>query len=110
MVLAIKFWHILVQKQGQFDVALDYFQQALEIKSSLDDKNGMSVTLGNIGELHIRQGHYRQAIDPLQRAIDMATQANSLPKLEIPYRLITQAYVGVGDYKQAYHFQTLLQV
>ncbi len=47
--------------QGQYDQALNQYQQALVIRREIGDRAGEGTTLNNIGEVYRAQGQYQQA-------------------------------------------------
>ena len=47
---------------GQFDKALEYFQESLEVRERIGDMRGVSVALNNIALIHFYQGEFAEAI------------------------------------------------
>lgn len=59
---------------GQYQTALEYFEQALAIRQKLGDLYGEGDTLNNIGETYRNQGQYQLALDYYQQALAIALQ------------------------------------
>jgi tetratricopeptide (TPR) repeat protein len=55
--------------QGQHREALNYFQQALDIRREVGDRAGEGATLDNIGFVYDSQGLYDQALKTYQDAL-----------------------------------------
>jgi tetratricopeptide (TPR) repeat protein len=94
---------------GEYQQAIDYHQQSLEIFRDIGDRNGEGLSLMNLGLAYFFQGQYPQAIDLFQQSLEIAreigdrnTEGNSLSSLG-------SAYLSLGEYQQAidYHQQSL---
>ncbi len=60
---------------GEYDSALDYYQQALALRQSIGDRYGVARTQNNLGRTHNKLGKLSQALEFYQLALN---QANSL--------------------------------
>jgi tetratricopeptide (TPR) repeat protein len=57
---------------GQYQRAIDFHQQSLEIKREIGDRNGEAVSLGNLGNAYQSLGQYQRAIDFYQQWLEIA--------------------------------------
>ena len=53
---------------GDYDIAMDYFNRALEFQNRVGEKYFQCNTLNNIGGVHIKRGDYALALSQLQKA------------------------------------------
>jgi tetratricopeptide (TPR) repeat protein len=84
-----------------YEQAIDYQQQSLEIDHQIGDRNGEANSLCNLGIAYKSLGQYEQAIDFYQQSLHIqreignrSGEANSLGNLGIAYR-------SLGQYEQA---------
>ncbi|HYG53558.1 MAG TPA: tetratricopeptide repeat protein [Flavobacteriales bacterium] len=47
----------------QFSIAIGYYRQSLALKRKTNDKNGLALTLNNIGNIYLVQGEFKKAMD-----------------------------------------------
>jgi tetratricopeptide (TPR) repeat protein len=71
-------------KQGRYQEALNYYQQALVILREVGDRAGEGTTLNNIGGIYQDRGQYDQALENYQQApgkFKLAAPGSSLRRL-----------------------------
>ena len=51
------------EQKGDFEKAMQFYNQSLEIDKKTDNKNGVASSLNNIGNILQKQGNYKSAID-----------------------------------------------
>ena len=56
---------------GQYQKALEYYEQSLNISRKIGDVQGEGVTLGNIGAIYNQIAKYDEAIGSFQQVIDI---------------------------------------
>ncbi|MGF1518947.1 MAG: tetratricopeptide repeat protein [Nodosilinea sp.] len=59
----------------QYDVALEYYQQAGLLAQELDNPSIGNIVFNNIGTIYIAQGKYLQALEPLQQVWELDQSA-----------------------------------
>jgi tetratricopeptide (TPR) repeat protein len=57
--------------QGNWEQAIDHYQQSLEIDRELGDHHGEAQTLNNLGSTLARQGHWDQAVRCYQQSLEI---------------------------------------
>ena len=94
---------------GQYQTAIEYYQQSLDIAREIGDRFGEGASLGNLGVAYNSLGQYQTAIEYHQQWLDIAREignrsgeGNSLGNLGV-------AYNSLGQYQTAikYHQQSL---
>ncbi len=91
--------------KGNLDKALEQFQQSLSILETLDDKQGIAITLNNLGLVYRSKGNIHEAIDYHKQSLtfidtssDDRIHASILNNLGVAYQ--TQ-----GDHETALDYQ-----
>ena len=76
---------------GQYERAIELYQQSLDLATEISDRRGEANSLGNLGSSYHALGQYERAIEFYQQSLDLATEisdrrgeANSLGNLGIP--------------------------
>ncbi|AFZ01264.1 tetratricopeptide repeat protein [Calothrix sp. PCC 6303] len=94
---------------SQFTVALQSWQQALQIYREIKDRLGEGQSLGNLGVAYLYWGDYPKAMDYHQQRLAIAREIKD--RLGEGYALgnLGNAYGSLGDYPKAidYHQQRL---
>ncbi len=60
--------------RSQFREALEFYQQALVIYRSLNNRNGEAISLGNLGNAYYSLGQYQKAIEYSQQSLAIKQQ------------------------------------
>ena len=89
---------------GEYEKAIDFYQQALAIDREISDRLGEANSLGSLGNAYNNLGEYEKAIDFHQQSLaikreigDRLGEANSLGNLG-------NAYDNLGEYEKAIEF------
>jgi tetratricopeptide (TPR) repeat protein len=89
---------------SEYNRAIEFFQQALEISRKIADRNGEAASLNNLGNAYDLLGQYQQAIHFHQQSLEIKKEigdrhgeANSLMGIGI-------TYYSLGQYQQAIQF------
>ncbi|WDE07111.1 tetratricopeptide repeat protein [Thalassomonas viridans] len=90
----------IMNKDGNYLKAIEYFQQALKDYRELEHSYGIGLTLGDIGLMYYYNGNYEQALAYYNQALE---QSGYLKKLEATrtYSDIAQVYMHYGRYHEA---------
>ena len=87
--------------------ALEYFQKAFETFKSIDDREGMAMSINNIAGIELDKKDFHSAIETSQKGLAIAKEMGSKQDLEDSYRNLSDAYEGLSDFKNAYDFHKL---
>ena len=93
---------------GQYQRAIDYLQQALEIARAIGDRNGEGGCLGNLGSAYDSLGQYQRAIDYHQQPLEIARaigdrkgEANARFNLGLELENVKQKSEAIDAYDNA---------
>ncbi|MEM9217647.1 MAG: tetratricopeptide repeat protein [Cyanobacteria bacterium P01_F01_bin.150] len=94
---------------GDYPEALDYYQQALEIRREIGDRAGEGVTLNNIGGIYDNLSDYPKALDYYQQALGIRREIGDRVGEGRTLNNIGGTYDNLGDYPKAldYYQQAL---
>jgi tetratricopeptide (TPR) repeat protein len=86
---------------GNYDLAIQYFQQSLQVANQSDARNEMAAALNSLGTVYNVLGNYGQAIEYYQQALSITREIGN--RLEEGYTLgnLGLAYNFLGNYEQA---------
>ncbi|HEV8660262.1 MAG TPA: CHAT domain-containing tetratricopeptide repeat protein, partial [Thermoanaerobaculia bacterium] len=90
--------------QGAYREALEHFQRALALSRTVDDVEGISYALGNIGNVLNAQGKYIEALGAYQQALTINEKLGNMEAVMIVLANIGEMYVTVGNYPQALEY------
>ncbi|MEO0015203.1 MAG: hypothetical protein RLZZ535_3592, partial [Cyanobacteriota bacterium] len=65
---------IAYRSLGDYQKAIDYYQQSLEIATEIGKRNAIGSCLGNLGNAYDSLGDYQRAIDYLQQSLEIAQE------------------------------------
>lgn len=98
-----------VQKEQLLSKALEYFEESLSIWNELEDWQSKSVTLRNIGTIHLRRNETEKAILYGEQSLELARKT-ALPKpIMSGADLLYSAYKQKGDFKKSLAMYELLK-
>lgn len=86
---------------GQYDDALHYQEQALELRQAIGDTRGMSESLFQIGVVYERWAQYAQSQEYYRRAYELAERGQHLLEKTEPARHCAIQALRAGDLDQA---------
>ncbi len=81
--------------------ALGFHFKALMMKKNLNNKTGIAITLGNIGDTYFAQGDYTQALDYLFRSLKLDEELENKVEIATMLSSIGQIYISLKKYKEA---------
>lgn len=90
-----------------YDLALEYYGKALEIRLSLEGDQGLGTALSynNIGSVHSLLGHYSEALDCFRKALDIRLKyGNETEAVAGSYHNIGSLMSKQGDYAKALEY------
>jgi tetratricopeptide (TPR) repeat protein len=90
---------------GQYQRAIDFQQQSLEIKREIGDRDGEGGALCNLGIAYGSLGQYQQAIDFYQEALPIQREAGNQQFEANSLGGLGNAYQSLGEYQRAIDFQ-----
>lgn len=89
------------ETKGDYETALNYFQQSLNLLEKLNYKEGIVNAWSNIGNLYRRMGEPDKALQYVQKAVDYYRQTNNINQLPAAIRMLGLIYSRLQQYDQA---------
>lgn len=94
-------------KLGKYELALKFYQEALAVLTTIDDKtdkkNLEGGTLHNIGVVYLKQGKYELALKFLQEALTILKPLNKKQSEWVILSSIGKVYYELGKYELAWN-------
>ncbi len=87
------------EKNGQYEIALDYQQRALNIFAD-GDSEGMAAIYENIGSIHEDLGHFAEARVYFERALNQLKGSGDTYRLANVYNNLGDSYRKSGNYTE----------
>ncbi|MEW6285484.1 MAG: tetratricopeptide repeat protein, partial [Chloroflexota bacterium] len=86
---------------GDYETALQYLKQSLDIRRQIGDKAGEGTTLNNMATTAHAQGDYETALAYLKQSLDIMRQIGDKAGEGTTLNNISQIYDAQGDYETA---------
>jgi len=104
----INFLGLVSQIQGNYDKAIQYYDDALQIDELLEDLDGKATDLSNIGTIYLTWGRYDEALEKYKEALviseqlgDLYGKANHLNNIGRIHEIRGEFEIALGNYKEA---------
>lgn len=98
------------QQKNDYSSALSYFQKALKIRQTLQDKNGISANFNNLAEVYLITHKYPQAIQHAKQSLNIAKVIQSRIRTKNATYVLSEAYAAQRNFVEAYRFQKLYNI
>jgi tetratricopeptide (TPR) repeat protein len=89
---------------SEYNRAIEFHQQSLEISRKIGDRNGERSSLGNLGNAYYSLGQYQQAINFYQQSLEILREIGDRHNEAISLCNLGLAYSSLGQYQQAINF------
>lgn len=86
---------------GEYDKAIEFYQQALEIGRKLGKDHAVALQLNNIGMVYSLLGQHDQALDLFHQSLDIFKQLKREKSISSLLNNIGEAHKSLGYYKKA---------
>lgn len=86
---------------GQYDLALEKFEKALEVRKDLNDLKGLAINHQNIGKALEESGKVDLALKSYEKSLEYNIKNKSVVGEIICYNSICNILIAKGDYKEA---------
>jgi serine phosphatase RsbU (regulator of sigma subunit) len=95
--------------KGDYPLSLDYYFKALKIWESLNNKMGISATLGNMGVVYYYQKDYPKTLDSYLKALKMQEELGDTIGIAINLGNLGNVYLDEANFPKAldYYFKGL---
>ena len=89
---------------GNYEQALNHYQEALAIQQEIGDKSGEGITLNNISQIYDARGDYDTALDFLKKSLAIRQEIGDKKGEGTTLNNIAGIYHAHGDYDTALDF------
>ncbi|WP_375443188.1 tetratricopeptide repeat protein, partial [uncultured Nostoc sp.] len=89
---------------GQYQQAIEFLQQSLDIAREISDRNTEGLSLMNLGLAYLYQGQYQQAIKFYQQSLEIAREIGDRNTEGLSLMNLGNTYNYLGQYQQAIEF------
>ncbi|MEA5488641.1 MULTISPECIES: tetratricopeptide repeat protein [Pseudanabaena] len=91
---------------GQYEKAIAYQQQSLEIEVEIGNRQGVANSLGNLGSCYCSLGQYKKAIALYRQCHDICEEISNRQVVAISLCGLGNCYYSLGQYEKAItHYQ-----
>ncbi|MEH2227551.1 tetratricopeptide repeat protein [Nostoc sp.] len=92
---------------GQYQRAIEFHQQSLEISREIGDRNTQGRSLANLGNAYNSLGQYQRAIEFFQQSLEIAKEIGDRYTQGLSLGNLGNAYFFLGQYQRAIEFYHL---
>ncbi|WP_242051283.1 tetratricopeptide repeat protein [Nostoc spongiaeforme] len=89
---------------GEYQRAIEFFQQSLEIFREIGDRNGVGNSLGNLGNAYNFLGENQRAIEFHQQSLEIFREIGDRFGVGRSLNNLGSAYYSLGEYQRAIEF------
>ncbi|MEH2141859.1 tetratricopeptide repeat protein [Nostoc sp.] len=89
---------------GQYQRAIEFFQQSLDISREIGDRNGEGISLIGLGNAYYSLGQYQQAIEFYQQSLEISREIGGRNGEGNSLNNLGNAYNSLGEYQRAIEF------
>jgi tetratricopeptide (TPR) repeat protein len=95
--------------RGNYNKAINYFNQNLKLSKEINDKLGIAKVLNNFGAVYFRQGNYSKSINYYTKSLKLNQELKNRLGTANVLNNIGNIYIDQGDYNKAidYYSQSL---
>ncbi|MBS9771827.1 MAG: tetratricopeptide repeat protein, partial [Trichodesmium erythraeum GBRTRLIN201] len=90
--------------QGEYDKAMEYYQQHLQIARGIGDRSGEGRALGNLGVVYNSQGEYDKAMEYYQQSLQIAREIGDRSGEGGALGNLGNVYNSQGEYDKAMEY------
>jgi tetratricopeptide (TPR) repeat protein len=90
--------------QNEYDHALVFFQQALELAKKAGNEEEIASNHNNIGTIYVEWGDFGKAIDQFRQAMEIDRRTSKVDQISIDLNNIGKVYELWGKFELAVHY------
>lgn len=95
---------LIAYEQGNYKLALEYYEKALSIRKTLNDSRGIASVLNNMGIVHHSRGDYSRALDFFLESLKISQKINDKPVISALQTNIGSIYERSNDLEKALRY------
>jgi len=90
--------------QGDYLLALEYYQKSLKISEEINDKFEIPLCLNNIGEINLIQGSYDTALKCFLKSLKINDSIGNKEEISISFYYMAKLYFETNRYEKALNY------
>ncbi|HYF03421.1 MAG TPA: tetratricopeptide repeat protein, partial [Patescibacteria group bacterium] len=91
---------VIYQQQGDFEKAMELYQESLALATAAQGKKNVAVIHANLGLLHVAKSSFREAFENYHHSIRLYAEIGETLPLNL-FTNIAQLYLFTGNYKES---------
>lgn len=95
---------LTAKSKGDYDEALEYYKNALNIQESLENLQAIALIKNNMGNVHFNRGNHLKAIELYTQSLKIREQLEDQKAISQSYNNIGGIYHTRGDFEKAIEF------
>lgn len=103
----LNYINITYKSMGDFQNAIDYALQGLEVRKSTNDHEGIIYSLLNVGDIYYEGGQLESALKFYNESLNYARQFNIRP-FPMSYERLGKTYLTLKQYEKAKNFLQII--
>ncbi len=92
---------VLATLQGDYEVARSLFEESLEIRSDIGDKQGVATSLNSLGNLAWFQGSLQRALALFEESLGIWREIGDIKGIALALDNMGNVYGSLGEYEKA---------
>jgi len=92
---------IICMEQEKFQEALQYYEQSLQIRKEINDREGIAQVYNNMGKSFLKQKDYDKAVELLKKSIPISKETRNFRSETIGVQTLSAIYMEKKKYKEA---------
>jgi len=92
---------VIYQGQGEYEKALEKYNESLKISKELGYKEGIAVTLHELGMIHLNQGEYDKALKKYNVSLKISKELGDKQGISGTLHQLGMIYHDQGEYEKA---------
>jgi len=95
---------LVYYSKGEWQRAIEFYQQSLAITEKLGDVPGLATTYMNLGTVYLQKGEWERAIEFYQKALAITEKLGDVHTLAQTYNNLGEVYRHKGEWDRAIEF------
>ncbi|MCB0705948.1 MAG: tetratricopeptide repeat protein [Saprospiraceae bacterium] len=96
-----------VSAEKEWELALELFEQAEEIWTESNNKQGILQLYNGYGDVYRRQEKYELALEYINKSLALSKEVGDLRSLQNVYKDLSRIYAATGAFEKAFEFRKL---
>jgi CHAT domain-containing protein/tetratricopeptide (TPR) repeat protein len=94
----------IYKSQGDIDIALEYYQESLEMRQEINDKKGIASSSNNIASIYKDKGEIAKALQYYEQSLTLFKEVEYKRGISLLHNSIGHLYQEQGNYPKALEY------